>query len=197
MRRVLSAAVRLKRIVHSRPVPFWVSEFSWDTNPPDPHGVPIRLHGRWVSEALYRMWRAGVSLVTWLQLRDDAANGRPDNAVFQSGLYLRCDAGIQCDAPKPALTAFRFPFVAFRGKSRISIWGRTPGGKRATVIVEQVRRHRWRRVAKLHANRYGIFSRRIRGSRRRPLRARLADGTAASLAFSLHRPHDLLVNPFG
>ena len=49
---------------------FWVTEFSWDTNKPDPNGVPLGLHARWTAEALYRMWRAGVSLVTWFTLRD-------------------------------------------------------------------------------------------------------------------------------
>ena len=39
-------------------VRFWVTEFSWDSNPPDPNGVPIDLHARWVAEGLYRMWRA-------------------------------------------------------------------------------------------------------------------------------------------
>ena len=60
------------------------------------------------SEALYRMWRAGVSLASWFFLRD----GGGQDAKFQSGLYLRCADGIECDRPKLALQAFRFPFVA-------------------------------------------------------------------------------------
>jgi hypothetical protein len=197
MRRVLRAAVRYKRIAHSRPVRFWATEFSWDSNPPDPNGVPSRLYARWTAEALYRMWRAGVSQVTWFQLRDEAAGIRPHPQVFESGLYLRCAGGLACDTPKLALTAFRFPFVAFRArKGRASIWGRTPGGVRANVTIEQATRHGWRSFGKVRANPHGIFKRRVRRRNSRPLRARLADGTAA-LPFSLHRPHDRTVNPFG
>jgi hypothetical protein len=197
MRRLLSGAVHARHVISHRRVRFWVTEFSWDSNPPDPNGVPTRLHARWVAEALYRMWRAGVSLVTWFQFRDDAARGRPDGQVFQSGLYSRCNAGLSCDRPKPALKAFRFPFVAFRAGRRISFWGRTPGGTRAKVIVEQSSGRRWRRVASVSSNRYGIFARQIRTSRHGALRAHLTRGNARSLPFSLKRPPDRRVNPFG
>jgi hypothetical protein len=197
MRRLLRAAVRYKRIVHSGPVRFWATEFSWDSDPPDPGGVPSRLHGRWTAEALYRMWRAGVSQVTWFQLRDEVDPNRPHSQVFESGLYFRCAGGMGCDTAKPALSAFRVPFVAFRSRrGRASTWGRTPGGVRAQVTIEQATRHGWRRLARVRANGHGIFrhSVRLRGSR--PLRARLPDGTTA-LPFSLHRPRDRTVNPFG
>ena len=123
MKRALNAAIKQKRFASSRPVRFWVTEFGWDSAPSDPKGVPLELHARWVSEALYRMWYAGVSLVTWYRLRD----GPPDGPV-QSGLWFRCTDGIACDAPKPSsLKAFRFPFVAFRsGKRHVRVWGRTP-----------------------------------------------------------------------
>jgi hypothetical protein len=86
MAELLRAAIRAGRVASSSPVRLWVTEFSWDSNPPDPGGVPTRLLTRWVSEALYRMWRSGVSLVTWFKLRDDATLGRPNSATFQSGL---------------------------------------------------------------------------------------------------------------
>jgi hypothetical protein len=196
MRRLLSAAVRFKRVVHTRPVRFWVTEFSWDSSPPDPRGVPSRLHARWVAEALYRMWRAGVSLVTWFQLRDEASDGRPDGQVFQSGLYSRCADGPGCDRPKLSLAAFRFPFVAFRRGRKVSVWGRTPAGRAGRVTVEQSVGRRWRRLARVRTNRDGIFSRRLRTAGRGRLRARLGGG-AAAVPFSLVRPPDRQVNPFG
>jgi hypothetical protein len=197
MRRLLSAAIRAGHVVSSYRVRFWATEFSWDTNPPDPGGVPVRLHARWVSEALFRMWKAGISMVSWFKLRDDATNGRPHNETFECGLYFRCTT-ISCDRPKPALQAFRFPFVAFRqARRRVYFWGRTPGGRRARVIVEQAAGKRWKRLARLRTNRYGIFSRRVRTSRKGRLRARLAHGRAQARPFSLRRPADLPVNPFG
>ena len=41
---------------------FVVTEFSWDTKPPDKTAVPMKLHERWVSEALYRMYQVGIDL---------------------------------------------------------------------------------------------------------------------------------------
>ena len=199
MRALLRAAVRFKRVVHNRRgVPFWVTEFSWDTNPPDPGGVPQRLHGRWVAEALYRMWRAGVSLVTWFQLRDDVANGKPNSSTFQSGLYNHCDGGMACDTPKPALRAFEFPFVAFRsGQRRARVWGRLPPRVRGRVVVEQFSGGLWRAVGRARSNRRGIFARRVRLKGRGSLRARPVAPGPTSLSFSLKRPPDLRVNPFG
>jgi hypothetical protein len=197
MRRVLRAAVRFKRIVHSAPVRFWATEFSWDSNPPDPNGVPSRLHARWTAEALYRMWQAGVSQVTWFQLRDEAADGRPHAQLFESGLYRRCTRGLACDKAKRALSAFRFPFVAFRSRAgRARVWGRTPGGVRARVTVEQATGRGWRRLARISTNQHGIFRRKLRLRNSSPLRARLPNGPKA-LPFSLHVPRDRTINPFG
>ena len=195
MAEVLRAAVRFKRVIHSSRVRFWVTEFSWDTNPPDPNGVPLALHARWVSEALYRMWRSGVSLVTWFQLRDDADAGRPHSRVFESGLYNRCGAGLDCDTPKPSLQAFRFPFVAFRSAKKVRIWGRTPPGLGGSVVVEQQTGRRWRTLASLRVAGGGIFARKLKARRRGALRARVAGD--ASIPFSLVRPPDRTVNPFG
>jgi hypothetical protein len=197
IRRMLRAATRAGHVQSRRSVRFWVTEFAWDTNPPDPGAVPLALHARWTSEALYRMWRAGVSLVTWYKIRDDATRGRPNSSAFQSGLYFRCDDTPACDRPKPSLRAFRFPFVAFRSGRRVYFWGRTPSGKRTRVIVQQRVGKRWKRLRVLRANRYGIFSRRVRTFRRGRLRALLRGGSDQSVAFSLKRPPDLPVNPFG
>ena len=108
MRRMLSAASRAGHIASSGPVRFWVTEFAWDSNPPDPHGVPERLRSRWIAEALYRMWRAGVSMVTWYKLRDDETSGRPHSATFECGLYYRCGI-LACDRPKPSLQRVQVP----------------------------------------------------------------------------------------
>jgi hypothetical protein len=197
MQKVLRAAGRLGRIMGRRSARFWVTEFSWDTNPPDPKGVPHELHARWVAEALHRMWSAGVSVVTWFQLRDDFANGRPHNQVFQSGLYSFCAGGLGCDQPKLSLTAFRFPFVAFRSRGRALIWGRTPGGRPGSVIIDQLVGKRWRAVGAPRARGGGIFKARVRLRGRGRLRARIYRGSDASVPFSLVRPPDRPVNPFG
>ena len=195
MTRLLYAARRAGHIRTAQKLRFWVTEFGWDTKPPDPRGMPMRLQARWTSEALYRMWLAGVSLVTWLKLRDDPYPALP----VQGGLYFR-GRTVAKDRPKATLTAFRFPFVAFRRRAGVSIWGRTPFGKRGLVSVERRARGTWSRVLVLRANRYGIFSRRLRTGRTGFLRARLlsrAAGGSVSLPFSLTPVADRPFRPFG
>lgn len=191
--RLLKAAVRKGRISSRAPVRFWVTEFGWDSAPADPKGVPAALHARWVSEALYRSWRAGVSLFVWYRLRDGPAAG-----AVQSGLWFRCEAGIACDKPKTAsLQAFRFPFVAFRSRKRVDVWGRVPGGVRARVAVERKRKGKWRRLRVLRADTAGIFGARLRGPRKGSLRAQVLSTKEASVPFSLKRVRDRPFNPFG
>ena len=64
LRAVIAAAAKAGHLTNPRPA-LWVTEFSWDSNPPDPGGVPTALESRWVAEGLYRMWANGFSLVTW------------------------------------------------------------------------------------------------------------------------------------
>ena len=192
---VLRAAIKQGRVISSNPVQFWVTEFGWDTNPPDPKGVPVRLQARWISEAFFRMWRAGVSLASWFQMRDGFGNG----ARFADGLFRICPEqpeNLACDKTKLSFDSFRFPFVAFRqNRRRVLIWGRTPAGVPGTVIIEQSRGGSFKRVTTLTSDRFGIFQRRLRNRRGGSLRARLSNGSLASLPFSLKRPRDFPISP--
>ena len=194
MRSLLMAAKRAGRVVSRGEPGFWVTEYSYESRPPDKKGVPLPLLTRWVSESLYRMWQDGVSLVTWFYLRDG-----PTNEPFQSGLYFRSAKGVSGDTPKPALRAFRFPFVAFREKGGgISFWGRTPRGFRAKVVVEQSAGGGWRRVATPAVDRYGIFSGTIKKARPTgSLRVKLSNGGDVSAPFSLKVPKDRRFCLFG
>jgi hypothetical protein len=172
-------------------VGFWITEFSWDSSPPDPKGVPYALEARWVAEALNRAWRSGVTRFTWFLLRDD-----PRESGFDSGLWTRCASGPQCDRPKPALQAFRFPFVAYKAtRGRISVWARTPAGSAGKVVVEQRVGKTWVRLAKITTDQYGIFNKTVKGKGSGVLRARFAGESSAS--FSLKKPKNQFVLPFG
>jgi hypothetical protein len=192
---VLRAAIKQGRVISSRPVQYWVTEFGWDTNPPDPKGVPVRLQARWISEAFYRMWRAGVSLASWFQMRDGFDSG----SRFADGLYRICPdqpENLNCDKAKISFVSFRFPFVAFRRDRRhVVIWGRTPGSLPGTVVVEQSRNGKFKPLATLATDRYGIFERRLRTRRGGSLRARLVNGSVSSLPFSLKVPRDFPISP--
>jgi hypothetical protein len=193
MKALLDTAVKAGQVRHVGSMELWVTEFSWDSSPPDPKAVPTRLHARWVAEAVYRMWEVGVRVFTWHQLRDDRLAVSP----FQSGLYFRGKT-LAADRPKPALQAFRFPFVAYREANGVTIWGRTPAGTPGRVAIERKPAGAaWRRVASVASNRFGIFSLDLplRTGAKDYFRARTSAG--ASVPFSLTRPPDRPVRPFG
>jgi hypothetical protein len=173
----------------------WATEFSWDSGPPDPFGVPLAEHGRWVAEGLYRMWRHGVSLVVWFQLRDNPRGTFTWGQTFQSGLYFKSAPLYAQERAKPALRAFRFPFVALPARGAVRVWGRTPDGAAARVTVERRAGRSWRRVATLRADRDGIFERRVRVRRGALLRARI--GRDTSRPFAARTTRRRFVNPFG
>jgi hypothetical protein len=187
MRALLNHEIRGGLAVSTRRIRFWVTEFSWDTNPPDPKGVPIGLQSRWTAEALYRMWAVGIDNVMWFRIRDEPLR----TSFYQSGLYF---LNWQ---PKRTLYAFRFPFVAFAENGRVFVWGRLPAGKEGTVAIEQSSGGGWRRLGTLASDRFGIFSQLYATSGDGPLRARALSGSDVSLPFSLQVPPDQFYYPFG
>ncbi len=191
MRATLNAAVRAGHIKSARRVRFWVSEFSWDSNPPDRCAVPMSLLKRWVPESFYRMWANGVDLIGWFHLMDAPL----DKSYFQSGLYLRATT-LAAAKPKGYLAGFRFPFVALRRGARVYVWAHAPLGKPAIVTVQQTSRRGWKKVAKVRADSYGIAQALLMVKPVGQFRAVLTGGER-SLPFSMRVPRDRFFNPFG
>jgi hypothetical protein len=171
-----------------------VTEIGWDTNPPRKHGVPLSLEARWTAESMYQMWHSGVSLATWFLLQD-----RASPSPYQSGLFFHSKTLRQAKA-KPMRAAFRFPFVAYLGTGTVRVWGRNATSKKVAVAIQ--RRHgskgAWRTVARVRANRYGIFLATLKLSAVKTdwLRA-TAPGSGNSLAFSLTVPKNQRYGPWG
>jgi hypothetical protein len=158
LRTLLKAADKAKRIKGMfKHTPLWVTEFSWDTQPPDPGGLPMAIASRWTSEALYRAWRVGVSNFFWFSLHDDQPSGRPFSQSLESGLYFRGPT-IEQDHPKEVRQAFRFPFVSYPRKAGLFVWGRTPTSGPGEVAIETWTGNSWRRVLSVDAGKSGIFS---------------------------------------
>jgi len=188
MRALLKAGVRLHHVVSAHPVKFWVTEFGWDTNPPEKHAASLSLAARWTAESLHQMWLSGVTLVTWFLIED-----YPRSSSFQSGLYFHASS-LGSARAKPVRTAFRFPFVAYLGKrGSVSLWGRDATSDRERVTIQ--RRHgksgSWRTVALVSSNANGIFQAKLKlkATKKDWLRA-IAPGSGKSLAFSLTMPHN-------
>ena len=204
MARLLRSARRAGKITTGRSsVAYWVTEFSWDSKPPDPGGLPMGILTRWTSEALYRAWSAGVTKFFWLALRDwPRPEGLPYSQTYESGLYFRGPT-VEEDRPKHNLRAFQFPFVAFPQERGITIWGRTPFSTPGKVILEYNGGGAWKRLAAVRADKNGIFrsflrsriSKRLAAGKRAGVRATYQGGS--SRPFSLRRVKDFRHPPFG
>ena len=199
---LLRAADRAGRIEGKfGPGSTWITEFSWDSKPPDPGGLRMKILTRWTAMAMYRAWSAGISRFFWYSLRD-SASGAGSSAfthTIQSGLYFRGET-LEKDRPKAVLAAFRFPFVAIPGDGgMISFWGRTPTSQAGRVLVEGKRGGGWKKVVGANAAGSGVFTGKISGAAARglkgPFRASFRGET--SPAFSLKEVRDFYQPPFG
>jgi hypothetical protein len=197
---LLKAADRAGRIKgRYRHTPLWVTEFSWDSKPPDPGGLSMKIETGWIDEALFRASRAGVERFFWFGLRDEPLEpGIPSYASAQSGLYFR-GATVAEDRPKRIFYAFRFPFVAYPKSGGLLVWGRTPTGGPGTVAIQALKAGKWRQVRSVRADDHGMlqavlptgYGRDRRGS----VRARFR-GTN-SVPFPMNPVKDFYQPPFG
>ncbi len=202
MNKLLKAAHRAGRLNGMNgKTQLWVTEFSWDSRPPDPGGVRMKLLTRWVSQAMYMMYKANVQTMTWFGLRDHPHQGNQRwSDTFESGLYLRGDT-VANDKPKLVLKAFRQPFYAEKTRVGFRFWGRTADSKRARVDIFARRRGsgRFFRVKSVRANANGVFAGalRKRGFTRRGAVYAKPRGARASVAFGLWKTKDFYQPPFG
>ncbi|MEA2436280.1 MAG: polysaccharide biosynthesis protein PslG [Thermoleophilaceae bacterium] len=194
MRKLLLSAFRGGKVASPGAPGFWVTEFGWDTKPPDPGGVPLGQHARWVAEAMYRMWQSDVSTMVWFKLRDDPFNG-DWGAGFQGGMFLNTTALYANEKPKPVADVIRFPFAAVPEGGRVSVWGRTPRSRGGKVTIEMAKGSGWVSIAKLNAGSHGIFRLKLNGRRGARLRARTSG--SASYPFTAVQTKDVPVRPFG
>jgi hypothetical protein len=169
LQRPLAVAERSGRALPAGHKPVWVTEFSYDTNPPNPAGVPMATAVRWVEQSMYVLWRQGVRTMIWLEVVD--APCIPScTATVQSGVYS------VSGAPKPVFYGYRFPFIATVGR-RVRGWGIAP--RSGVVRVQELSRRRWRTVAVFRASAHEVFAGRLTGVRR-GAELRAVEGTLAS-----------------
>jgi hypothetical protein len=168
---IVRKAVATRRALPARRKPFWATEIWWDSDPPDPHGVPARRHARFLTKSLFSLWRQGASAVVWWYLRDQS-HSHGFNGTQQSGLYFRDGR------PKLALRAFRFPFIAGRGRDgRLFVWGKAPAPGR--LVVERLTERGWEPLCRPLAGRNLIFATRV--DARGGFLARASQGSERSL----------------
>jgi hypothetical protein len=198
--KLLRAADRAGRI-HGKfkRTPLWATEFAWDSKPPDPTGLALKIETRWAAEALHVAWSAGVDHLFWYGLTDEPlARGQPSYVTSQSGLYFRDSTGGP-GRRKQVFYAFRFPFVAYPQNGRLSVWGRTPSSGPGGVAIQLLRGGSWRILKTVRADSHGIFRAKIPSGYGQDLkgavRARF-QGTS-SVPFSMRPVPDFRQSPFG
>jgi hypothetical protein len=87
-------------------------------------------------------------------------------------------------SPKPAATAFRFPFVLERqSKSQVAVWGKSPA--QGELAIQTKNGGRWRRVSTLKVERDMVFTTTLRARGKGRYRATVGD--EASLVWSLRK----------
>ncbi len=164
----LNAGLRYGHVLPKGPKTIWASEIGWTTNPPTSGGVPVVKAARWFEQALYVLWKQGVSTIMNTEIRDQP----PSANVFQDGLYYANGK------PKtPLITAYRFPFVTRRVTSTsIQAWGRAPAAGR--VAIQVLEKGRWKTLRTLTVARHQVFSTTIKLKGDPTLRSRVGSQTS-------------------
>jgi hypothetical protein len=141
----------------------WLTEYAYQTNPPDRFGISPKLAARYVGEAARRVYTAPkVDMLIHYLYRDE-----PDIARWQSGLET-IDG-----RPKPALHATMFPLAQIgRRGDRTTVWGQVrPGEGRQRYILQQLVNGRWTNVGRAATtDRRGYFRRTARAAKGSQLR---------------------------
>jgi hypothetical protein len=165
--RILRAAESRHTVATRGRHPVWATELWWASDPPQSyHSVSVPKQARWLEQSLYVLWRQDVGAIIYLGVRD----GRhPANRgdLFGSGLYFADGR------PKPALIAFRFPFVTSRsGAGKLEAWGKAPAGGR--LMIERRKGGGWQRVRSLQVREGEVFDAKLRLRGEQRLRATVA-----------------------
>jgi hypothetical protein len=146
------------------PIPIHLTEFGYQTNPPDPYqGVSPSAQARWLQEAGYRAWRdPRIKTLVQYEWRDDPllsksprSRGKSAYGGWQSGL-LYADS-----RPKPALSAFANPFFvqARPGDATVTLWGQVrPGDAHEVNIERRLPGRAWRTLETLETDPFGAFT---------------------------------------
>jgi len=139
----------------------WVTEFSYDSNPPNPGAVSLATQARWLEEAFYLFWKQGVSTAVWYLVRDQAPSYNTRD--YYSGVYF------YSGARKPSFEAYKFPFVVWPSGRTATVWGISPAS--GTLSVQQKHRTSWKTLFRLRVSAGGVFKRSVSARMRGRFRA--------------------------
>ena len=158
----------------------WLTEFGYQTNPPDFFMTPLGKVPGFMGMSEWLAWR-NRRVVSYSQylLRDEA-----DRSGFQTG--LRFNGG----RAKPGVyKAYRLPFfVRLRGTRRVNVWGGIRAAGKGRRVTVQVRRGgKWRKLGNATTRKRGYFSKTFRVSRAATRKYRFTGGGGTSVTLKAVR----------
>ncbi|HEY0632530.1 MAG TPA: hypothetical protein VGC98_10785 [Thermoleophilaceae bacterium] len=131
--------------------PIWISEFGFQSDPPDPYGSPIKKIPGYMGEAEYLAFKnSRVRSFAQYPLIDDKGHV----AGFQSGIRL------SNGKPKPyVFAAFQRPFFARYSGSRVELFGglRAGPGEDVTIQSRTSSKAKWKTLRTVTLNSQGYF----------------------------------------
>jgi hypothetical protein len=151
----------------------WLTEYAYQTNPPDVFGVTPELQARFIGEAAWKVYTAPkVDLLIHYLYRDE-----PDLGRWQSGLETT-DGRV-----KPARAATMLPLAQLsRVGSRVRLWGQVrPGSGAQRYVIQRMSGSSWTAVGRPHlTNAKGFFSLTVRTPKQTKLRLWYPSGRVGS-----------------
>ena len=154
---VLDKLSAKKRLRQSR-MPLWITEFGFQTNPPDPYASPIKKVPGFMGQSEFIAFKnRRVASYSQYPLIDD--KGRESG--FQSG--LRFSSGRKKGG---VFDAFRHPFWARRSGSRVELFGGIRRATGGTVSLESKvgKKGKWKAMKSVALNERGYFNKGFRMS---------------------------------
>jgi hypothetical protein len=134
--------------VQRKPIPLYLTEYGYQTNPPDKLGVSLNEQAAYINEGQYIAWKnSRVKTLSQFLLVDDApipGTTKADkwSSSFQSGLRFGPESGKEGKA-KPALDAYRMPFFLpkrkITSKRSLKLWGQVRPGTGQRSVQLQLR----------------------------------------------------------
>jgi hypothetical protein len=148
LKRVLDAAITAHTVVPASPKPLWVTEFGYESDPPNttPGTPSLTTQTDWLEESFYVFWREGVSTVIWYLIRDQTGSFATN---YFSGVYYHDGRA------KPSLGAYKFPLVVMPNGKSGQVWGIAP--QTGTVTVQRLVGSRWVPVQGFHCGAGSVF----------------------------------------
>lgn len=169
----------------------WATEFWTASNPPDASAPSLRSQADTIQRAMRLLWEKGADVFLYFKIRDQIpfdAVTNPDGCTRQCGVGLYPNTAtwpftLADEPPKPALTAFSFPFTVERAsKTKAIAWFRPP--LKGNAVIEQLVKGKWTQIAKIGARKGVPVTAKLSLTGKAKLRARMGSKTSLDWALA-------------